>query len=156
VSSHTNPISYFYFSTEGSTIAPKESNRTIQVPKPKWHPKASSLWTEEENNQHPHEDFDFKFQQKSNHILRKYHEASLPPPNPDFHCTYNESINKSELEANLILDPSTPIDIANRIKGFVKEFWDVFYEAGVRIPIRGYEMIINTGDRAPVACRQPR
>ena len=145
----------FPIQTEGS-ITPKESIRTIQVPKTKWRPKASSLWTEEENNQNPHHDFNFQFQQKSNHVLRKYNEASLPPPNPKFHRVYDNSIDSKELEANLRLDSSTPIDIQKRIRKFVIEFWDVFSEAGVCIPIRGYEMIINTGNHAPVACRQPR
>jgi hypothetical protein len=42
-------------------------------------------------------------------------------------------------------------DTGNRIRAFDKEFWDVFQEEGVKIPIRGYEMVINTGDHQPIA-----
>jgi hypothetical protein len=49
-----------------------------------------------------------------------------------------------------------PIDLKNRVCSFVQEFWDVFREEGVKIPVRGYEMVIDTGKHRPVACRQPR
>jgi hypothetical protein len=38
----------------------------------------------------------------------------------------------------------------------VKEFWDVFREDGVKIPVRGYEMMIDTGNNKPIAVRKPR
>jgi hypothetical protein len=31
------------------------------------------------------------------------------------------------------------------------EFWDVFQEAGVSIPIQGYEMVVDNGKHKPVA-----
>ena len=35
----------------------------------------------------------------------------------------------------------------------VKEFWCVFREDGVPIPIKGYEMVIDTGRHPPCKCR---
>jgi hypothetical protein len=46
-------------------------------------------------------------------------------------------------------------DLKNRIKSFIQEFWDVFREDGVIVPIRGYEMVIDTGKHKPIVCRQP-
>jgi hypothetical protein len=43
----------------------------------------------------------------------------------------------------------------NQIIDFVKEFWDVFREEGVKIPIQGYEMVIDTGNHQPVAVAKP-
>ena len=35
----------------------------------------------------------------------------------------------------------------------MKEFWCVFDDRGLTIPVRDYECEIDTGDHAPVACR---
>jgi hypothetical protein len=40
-----------------------------------------------------------------------------------------------------------------RITEFVKEFWDVFYEDGVKSPIIGYELVIDTGNHRPIAVK---
>jgi hypothetical protein len=37
----------------------------------------------------------------------------------------------------------------------VHKYWDVFHEAGVRLPILGFEFTINTGGSQPVCCRKP-
>jgi hypothetical protein len=63
--------------------------------------------------------------------------------------------NTRELMTNLLLDPGLSFDTKNHILSFVKEFWDVFNEAGVRIPVQGYEMVIDTGNYIPIAVRKP-
>jgi hypothetical protein len=70
-------------------------------------------------------------------------------------AAFNEATNLKELNANLVLDPSLSIDTRNRVISFVKEFWDIFNEAGVKIPIQGYEMVIDTGKHRPIAVRKP-
>ena len=84
------------------------------------------MWTEEINNQLQDINFDFQFQSNNSNTLRKYKPASLPPPNPAFHCLYDPAIHAAELNSNLILDPSVPIDIQKRVRALVMEFWDVF------------------------------
>jgi hypothetical protein len=56
---------------------------------------------------------------------------------------------------NLKLDDSLSQNTQNRIRTYVKEFWDVFRMEGVKIPIRGYEMVIDTGDHQPIAVAKP-
>lgn len=46
--------------------------------------------------------------------------------------------------------------LKNWVRSFLLEFWDVFCEEGVKMPVRGYEMLINMGKHWPVACQQPR
>jgi hypothetical protein len=127
------------------------------VPKAKWRPKTASIWEEEENDDTEHPDFDSSFQKNTGNSLRKSKASALDlsPPNPAFHYIYSPDKDEVELEANLMLDQDLSIDMKNRVKSFVKEFWDVFREEGVKIPIRGYEMVIDTGKHKPIACRQP-
>jgi hypothetical protein len=125
------------------------------VPKPKWRPKTASIWEEEENDDVEDPKYDTTFQRNTGSSLRKSRNLSLSPPNPSFNYVYSPEKDVKELESNLILDSSMPEDLQNRIKSFVQEFWDVFRDEGVKIPIRGYEMVIDTGKNRPVACRQP-
>jgi hypothetical protein len=39
--------------------------------------------------------------------------------------------------------------------GIVKKYWDNFFAAGSSRPIRGYGLIIDTGDDKPVCCQLP-
>jgi hypothetical protein len=60
-----------------------------------------------------------------------------------------------ELNKNLVLETTTSTSTNNRLIAFVKEFWDVFREEGVKIPVREYEMVIETGDHKPIAAKKP-
>jgi hypothetical protein len=42
-----------------------------------------------------------------------------------------------------------------KIEMMVQKYWDVFHEAGVRLPVLGFEFTINTGGSQPVCCRKP-
>jgi hypothetical protein len=100
-------------------------------------------------------DFEYIFQKRSGHYLRKRSAHAFPQPNPAFHCVFDEGTNSRELVANLVLDPTVAMNTRNRNISFVKEFWDIFNEAGVKIPIQGYEMVIDTGQHKPIAVRKP-
>jgi hypothetical protein len=127
------------------------------IPKAKWRPKTASIWEEEENDDAEHPDYDSTFQRQTGNSLRKSKSAALAliPPNPAFNYTYSDANDKKELDTNLRLPTHLTQDIINEITSFVKEFWDVFRDDGVKIPVRGYEMVIDTGKHKPVACRQP-
>jgi hypothetical protein len=129
----------------------KSQMAPIAVPKNKWRPKTPSLWEAEEVEQDPN--FAYIFQDRTGFSLRKAKDHIFPPIDPRFHYSYDKDKDRNELARNLIIDPSVSIDVKNRIISFVKEFWDVFREAGVSIPFRGYEMVIDTGKHKPVAVR---
>jgi hypothetical protein len=44
--------------------------------------------------------------------------------------------------------------LKRRITECVKEFWDVFYEDGVKSPIIGYKLVIDTGDHQLIAVKK--
>jgi hypothetical protein len=86
--------------------------------------------------------------------LRKPKDLILPPI-PSNLRKFSEQTDSSELLRNLKFDSSTPDRLKRRITEFVKEFWDVFNEDGVKTPIHGYELVIDTGDHQPIAVKKP-
>jgi hypothetical protein len=48
---------------------------------------------------------------------------------------------------------SRPIEMLH-IKDFEKEFWDVFCK-GVKSPVHGYNLVMDTGDHQPIAVKKP-
>ena len=55
----------------------------------------------------------------------------------------------------LIFDDHLSERLKKRVENFVIEYYDVFREEGLSIPVRGYEMIIDTGDNQPTCVPQP-
>ena len=123
------------------------------VPKPKWRAKTQNLW--KENVKDEEATFEYLLQNRLSHTLRRKSASDFPPPNPNFAYSYDDKIDRAELERNIIFDDHISPSLKIRTIQFVKEFWDVFREEGVSIPIQGYEMVIDTGDAKPIAVRQP-
>jgi hypothetical protein len=117
---------------------------SIQVPKPKWRSKTPSSWRKPTDT--ADSTYDTLFEQKTNQVLRKKLPEHLPPPNPDFNEVYDDAKHRGELERNLILEDYLSSDMKNRITEFVKTWWCTFSEAGVKIPVQGYELVIDTGN----------
>ena len=38
----------------------------------------------------------------------------------------------------------------------IREYWDVFAEEGLRNPILGFQLVVDTGVAKPVCCKLPR
>ena len=55
---------------------------------------------------------------------------------------------------NLIISKDLDASLSNRFIDFVKRYWDVFRERGVKIPVQGYEMVIDTGNHKPIAVKK--
>jgi hypothetical protein len=111
------------------------------------------LW--KENLKDDEATFEYLLQNRLSHTLRRKAASDFPPPNPKFAYTYDDTIDRAELERNIIFDDHISPALRHRTIEFVKEFWDVFREGGVSIPVQGYEMVIDTGDAKPIAVRQP-
>jgi hypothetical protein len=123
------------------------------VPNQRWRGKTTLAWEEPEEESDPA--FDCIFQTRTGNSIRKSLPHAFPAPNPNFHCQYDATKNAKELLANLVLGPDLSQDTRNRVINFVQEFWDVFREEGVKLPIRGYKMVIDTGDHKPIAVQKP-
>jgi hypothetical protein len=122
------------------------------LPKPKWTAIAPSLWIEKNNKDDS--DYKYAFNQQLGFSLRR-RVLNIPFPNPDFEYKFNPDVDTKEFNKNLVLEIEMTDKIKTQIGNFVKEFWDVFREAGVRIPVSKYELVIDTGDHKPIAVRKP-
>jgi hypothetical protein len=125
----------------------------ILVPKPKWRAKTPSHWVEDSTDK-DNDAYTFVFKDQIGQALRKPKNLILPPT-PSNLRKFCRATDTAELERNLKFDPSTSDRLKLRITEFVQEFWDVFHEDGVKTPIHGYELMIDTGDHPPIAVKKP-
>ena len=88
------------------------------------------------------------------HALRKPKDLVLPSI-PTNMIRYSDARNSEELNRNLVFDRDAPLQLKLRITEFVKDFWDVFQEDGVKLPVHGYKLVIDTGDHKPIAVKKP-
>jgi hypothetical protein len=56
----------------------------------------------------------------------------FPKPN-----IYSDSKDKDELERHVVFDRDMDPQLKKDTIAFIKEFWDVFREYGVKIPVQG-------------------
>ena len=102
------------------------------------------------------EDFDFLFDGSLGRFIQKSKDFKdeLPPLHPDFFVEYDESKHSAELHKYLKFDDKVPQEVRDRVTDIVKNYWSCFREAGLTIPIVGYEMVIDTGSSPPVNCKK--
>eukprot|EP00957_Ditylum_brightwellii_P194132 14784103-Ditylum_brightwellii.AAC.1 len=123
----------------------------INVPKPSWRPKTPSVWVE--NSKEIEDDnYRYIFEENIGQSLRSI-DSSQPEDVTVY--KYDPVKDKAELEKNLTLDTSITPSLRSRVVDFVIEFWDVFREVGVSTPVKGYELVIDTGDHQPIAVKKP-
>jgi hypothetical protein len=123
------------------------------VPKPKWRAKTPSTWVENSDDK-DQDAYTFVFKDQMGNTLRKPKDLILPQTPPNLR-RFNATSDTEELERNIKFDPFTPNRLKRRILEFVKEFWDVFCKEGVKSPVHGYELVIDTGDHQPIAVKKP-
>ena len=75
---------------------------------------------------------------------------NLPPASQDFLRPFDNDNDAKELSKLDLshLDESTAL----AIKNIIKKYFPCFRAKGVKTPVRGYEMTIDTGDKRPVSC----
>jgi hypothetical protein len=70
--------------------------------------------------------------------------------NPKFIAIqFEQDRDRAYLDKHLKIGPSVPPEIKTRIIALVKTFWCNFYEENVKIPITGYECVLDTGSATP-------
>ena len=69
---------------------------------------------------------------------------------------YCDKKHKKFLTSNLKIGANVPHDIKSQLISLIKEFWCCFDPEGVKIPIRDYEVVIDTGNNKPVATKNRR
>jgi len=93
---------------------------------------------------------------KAGHLIRKLLHPVLPLTDidPNFGVDYDESIYGTMLREHLAvshLSPTHQLELTN----LIKQYWRVFWNEGITMPIKDYECEIDTGNTRPIACRNP-
>ena len=135
---------------------PDGTKRPILVPKNGKRPKKKDRYipipfTDERS------DFDFIFEKSLGKFIKKYSSEKselLPPLSEEFNVPFNPIADNIELSRCLTFDSAVPKPIQERVIQLVKNFWCCFREDGLIIPIKGYEMVIDTGASPPVNAKK--
>ncbi len=80
-------------------------------------------------------------------ILRKLKHPAPPLDvlNPSFHFPFDEALHGNRLREQLDLSHLDP-SIQLKVTDLINEFWSVFDERGVWVPVKNYECAIDTGN----------
>ena len=60
-----------------------------------------------------------------------------------------------DTQHNLNFDDEISNKLKKRVTYFVKEYWDIFIENGIRTYVNIYEIFTNTGDNHPIEVNTP-
>ena len=86
-------------------------------------------------------------------LRKRLHPAPpLDTIDPDFNVAFDNIRHGPKLEKELNIDHLADPQ-QGRLRALIKEFWCVFNEKGVMIPVKDYECVIDTGNHAPIACK---
>ena len=90
-------------------------------------------------------------------ILRKLKHPAPPLDvhDPSFHFPFDEALHGERLQEQLDLSHLDP-SIRLKVTDLIKEFWSVFDERGVWVPVKNYECVIDTGNTPPIAIKNIR
>ena len=88
-------------------------------------------------------------------ILRKRKHAAprLDEVDPDFDCAFNEALHGERLRKELDVS-HLPMEQRNVVTALIKEFWCVFDEKGLFVPVKDYVCHIDTGTARPIAVKK--
>jgi hypothetical protein len=135
-----------------------EPNQIIRVPKSPSRAKRPSSYVDQ-TLPDINEDFELLHHKHVGNSIRK----STKPPLTDADCNpkfiaiqFNQDRDQAYLEKHLKIGPSVPPEIKIRIIALVKKIWCCFYEENVKIPITGYECVIDTGSAIPTITKNIR
>ena len=127
------------------------ANNEIEVGRKLWQPGVQNEYIEPNPAPNILEDMELLHKKYGKSLRKK--RVPLPPRNDII--LFDPENDQAELEKN-IRWKDCPDEHKGRLLQIIKDHWDVFAEAGLRKPIRGFECRIDTGECKPVCCRPPR
>jgi hypothetical protein len=125
--------------------------KPVLMDKRPYRPKMSSVYVEPEYIPDSSDSLDILFKEFGNALFKTPGEL---PPRDDV-TLYDPVLHDAQFSKN-IQWRRCPEEYKERITTILKQFWDVFDEAGMQKPIRGYEFHIDTGAIPPISCKPPR
>ena len=88
-------------------------------------------------------------------MLRKRHHParSLDDIDPNFYVAYDESKHGKVFQEEFKPSPLLTSDQNAQLASLIKEYWSIFDEKGLFLPVKDYECVIDTGSAAPIAVK---
>ena len=128
----------------------------IRVPRPPYRKKKPNLYTPEDLPDH-HADFEFLHANRCGRIIRKHTGPEITENDPVFSSVkYDPSLHQEKLEKELSIGPDTPPEIKQRITALIQKYWCCFDDSNVKVPVRGYQCVIDTGTSPPTVAKNIR
>jgi hypothetical protein len=72
---------------------------------------------------------------------------------PAFHAPFVPVKHEDQMRKDLDLSHLDP-HLQEQIYGLIKQYWSVFDEKGVFVPVKNYECVINTGTSRPISVKK--
>ena len=93
---------------------------------------------------------------KAGRLIRKrrHDPPELRDVDPNFGEDYDEAKHGQLLKDELIISHLSEFQ-QNTLLAVIKKYWRVFCKGGVTIPVKDYECEIDTGNAAPIRCKNP-
>jgi hypothetical protein len=123
----------------------------IDVPSKIWRPKPENKYVPLDYS----DDIDDEilvFTQYGNSVRRKPVTLASTRTNRHF---WDADRDNPEFRKHFRLGATVNCATRGKIEMMVQKYWDVFHEAGVRLPVLGFEFTVDTGGSQPVCCRKP-
>ena len=141
-----------------SLTTDKLTHSIIRIPTRPGKAKKASTYVDQ-NLPDINEDFEFLQHRSVGNVIRK----STQPILTDAACTpefikieYDSARDDAYFTKHFNVGSNVPDDILTRLINLIKKYWCTFYEENVKIPINGYECVIDTGTAQPTVARNIR
>ena len=135
------------------TVTPSDQQPIRPAPKHKKGRKRKNIFYDDRGFPDQSDEFDYLLHSiDGGRIIRKRkHPApQLDVIDPAFHATYNEALHGDRLRKELDIG-HLPQDIQTQVYALFIEFWSVFDEKGLFVPVKDYECVIDTGSARPIS-----
>lgn len=133
-----------------------ESGPIRPAMKPKKGRKRKNVFTDDRGFPDPSDEYDTLLRNiDGGTVLRKrLHPARpLDEIDPAFNVQYNEAKHGEQFKRDFKPSPLLTEEENRQLADLIKEFWPVFDDAGLFIPVKDYECEIDTGTAAPIAVK---
>ena len=125
------------------------TKRTIvRVPKVPYHKKKPNMF-EIDQIPDPRDNFDFLQQSEVGKVIQKTIKSALTDADIDpifASRTFSPAKHQAQLDKHLKIGGHISSAVKQQIADLVKKYWCCFDDENVKIPIKGYQCVIDTGD----------